>query len=128
MIGTIIYHILSNAQAVSDIAGNRIYPVVAAQDSTLPYVVYNQISRVPNANKERIRQVETYRIQIDMYAANYDQLSDLADAVVNTLSFYSGNVSDTEVDVILFEDENDGFEPDNEVFRKTHDYNIRIKP
>ncbi len=128
MIGPVIYSILSNAQAVATICSNRIYPRTAAQSAALPYVVYNQISRVPNANKDRSKQVETYRMQVDCYAATYDQATALADAVNDALSFYSGTVGTTKVDIIVFENENDVYDQETDVQRKSQDFMIRINP
>jgi len=127
MIGKVIYSILSNNTAVAAIASNRIFPVLAAADAALPYVVYNQISRLPNANKDRTKQVETYRVQLDAYAATFDQASELADKINLALSFYNGTVSGIKVDIIVFENENDNLDNETEIYKKSHDYMIRIK-
>lgn len=128
MIGPVIYSILSSAQAVAAICGNRIYPRTADQAAALPYVVYNQVSRVPNANKDRSRQVETYRVQVDCYAATYDQATALANATITALIYKTGTVGSTKVDIIIFENENDVYDQETDIYRKSQDFMIRIKP
>jgi hypothetical protein len=127
MIGKALYTILSTNNSVKTLVVDRIYPVVAAQDAALPYIVYNQISETPNANKERQKQIRTYRMQIDCYADTYDSATTLALAVQLALSFYTGTVGTTKIDIIVFENENDAYDTDTEIHRKSHDYQIRVK-
>jgi hypothetical protein len=125
--GKVIYKILSVDSAVAALVGTRIQPFGADQTIAKPYITYQQISKVHNKHKDRDLKVQTIRMQVDMFATTYDGVSALADAVCTALSYKSGTYESIVVDIIVFDDENDLFSDQPEVFRKQQDYFLRIK-
>ena len=121
-----IYIILSNADNITSIVDDRIYPLNVPDGIGMPYVTYQLISNQKLKNKDRETSWQEIRLQIDCYADHYDQVTNLADAVSDVLSYYSGNVDDVSIDVITFEDENDLSELNPETYRKEQDYKIII--
>lgn len=126
--GKAIYDILSTDSTVSGLVAARVFPFGAEQNQVKPYVVYSQISATPEKTKDRSHQIITGRYQVDIFGNTYDEASTIADAVNDALSFKSGTFGGVVVDVITFEDENDFFSDQSDVYRKEQDYLIRIRP
>lgn len=126
-IGNAIYSILYADSSVNSIVFDKIFPIDAPDLRAFPYVTYQVISTNPHNNKDRLPSITTLRLQIDCFAQTYQEAQTLADAVNNALSFYYGSVSEIDIDIIVFEDENDLHDPKSKIFRKEQDYMIRIK-
>lgn len=126
-VGAVIYNILSTDTSVAALVSTRITPFGAEQSTSKPYVTYQVISKTPNKHKDRTLDLIVYRIQVDCFAATYNDCTTLADAVCNALAYKTGTFASTNVDIIVFEDENDLFSDQPEVYRKEQDYFIRIK-
>ena len=91
MIETHIYSALSSSQAITDIAGTNIFPLVLPDSPTLPAITYQIISAMarPTFNTSGMTR---YRVQIDCWssqAQGYAAASALRDAVIATLNGYS---------------------------------------
>jgi len=126
-VGKVIYYLLSNNASIASTTSSNITPAVAAQETALPYITYQQVSRIPTRTKDRVNAIETYRIQIDIYAETLYAASTLAALVKGVLNFTTGTIQTVNVDSIVYEDENDFFEDAPEIFRIQQDYMIRIK-
>ena len=87
---TVEYAILTQLKAtpaVTLIAGDRIYPVVAKQtgDGAIqPYVVFSQSGRIEDLSWGATA-MTTKRFDVAAVAENYDTAHELADAIVATL-------------------------------------------
>lgn len=127
-IGKVIYYLLNNNATIASTTGSNIFPAVAAQDTALPYISYQQVSRTATKTKDRVDCMETYRIQIDIYGATLYATDALAVLVKSALNYQSGTIDSVKVDGISFEDENDFFDASPEIYRIQQDYMIRIKP
>lgn len=128
MIGQIIYGILSANTNLTNLVDKKIYAASAAEGKTLPYITYQQVSKTPNKTKDRVIDKQSARVQIDVFAKTYDEATNIADKVSDALSYYSGTVNTYNVEIIVFEDEND-LTPDMaaDIFRKEQDYIIKIQ-
>ena len=126
-IGNAIYSILNADTTIRGIVTDKIFPVDAPDQRAFPYITYQVISTTPHNNKDRAPSITTLRLQIDVFAQTYQGVQTLADAVNNALSFYYGTVSDINIDIIVFEDENDLHDPKSKIYRKEQDYMIRTK-
>ena len=58
IVGKAIYNILSNTTAITDIVGTKIYPEIAPQNETQPYIVYSIVSNNPVETKAEERERE----------------------------------------------------------------------
>lgn len=127
-IGPAIYSILTSDATIGGYVSTKVYPLAAPQNTAMPYITYQLVSDKPNKNKDRVTSIETLRVQIDVIAKTYENVGQIADAIVNALSFYSGTVAGITIDIITFEDENDLSDVEADVYRKEQDYFLRIKP
>lgn len=103
-------------QAGSTLAGNRIYPVIAPDKATCPYVVYQVIF----SNSENVLDGSTglinTRIQFDVYSKVYGEAKQLfaqLDSLMNLWSIKNVSLGSS-----------DGFESAVRLFRVSADYSI----
>jgi hypothetical protein len=127
--GKVIFGLLSATSDVTDIVGTspvKVFPIVAPQGIKPPYVTYFKVSSDPQNSKDG-QPVDHIRMQIDCYALTYPQLEDLHAAVDAALNLYSGTINGVLVDEIRFETENDTVEEEEDFYRLSADYLLRIK-
>ena len=144
--GAIIYPILSTYGALTDlVASTNFFALRAQQPTSVPYLVYREISTIPlntkgdsqdTSNDPRIRQrsiVDTSRVQISVFAQNYLDVENIAVKVREALDREWGTVNspyenDIYVDSIVFESSVDDYDDDaanSGVFIKHLDFIIR---
>ena len=127
-IGKAIYSILSNDATVSAMVSTRIFPIVAAQDTAFPFVVYTITNQEPSMTKDGVSPLDTISVQIDCYALEYDANVTLSNAVRSALDFYTGTVQSQAIQRIRFQGQNDGeYDEDLGVFWQSLDFDIRLK-
>ncbi len=115
-------------------AGSSVYVGTAPQGTRPPYVVMEIISRTEALTQDSGSAVDTYRVQIDVWAKNTSSESgfktchDIADAVrtaisrVTDVSTYGHDIDGVQ-EVNHFTD----FVPEIELYRVSNDYLIRVK-
>ena len=127
MIGDAIYSILYNDATVQSYVSNKIYPLIATQGTVEPFITYQIISIVSRKNKDRDVKLDIVRIQINVFSKDYEELNNITDAVRSALEYFSGTVEGEEIEIIIFEDQNDLFVENSEVYHIEQDYFLRIK-
>lgn len=82
-IDSIFYDRLKDAAGgLDDIVATRIYPARAPQNVTVPYVVWTVIDKIVDGRAMSVDSaIRRARIQIDGFAADYDQARSLEDAI-----------------------------------------------
>ena len=79
-VGAAIYSLLVNDSAVSAIVGTRIYPELAEEGASAPYVVYSVVSNTPSDTKEGTP-IDEAQLEIFSVGNTYAAANDLADKV-----------------------------------------------
>lgn len=127
--GVAIYGILSAASGVTTLVSTKIFPRLAPMETVAPYVVYSIVSVDPTDSKTRPSTLDRVRVQIDCYARTYASAEAVHSAVRSALDAYTigSTVAGVKLDGIKFETENDTFEEDVDIHRRSADYQIRIK-
>ncbi len=87
-VGTVLYGLLSNDPVVAALVATRIYPQVAREAATDPYIVYSTVSDVPENTFDGQDGLRHARVQIDCYSHQYDEAQVVADAVEGVLKEY----------------------------------------
>jgi hypothetical protein len=79
--GAALYHILSSDTWLSNVVGNRIFPLMAVNATTFPFIAYKRSDVSIGYTKDRIYQSD---VTIDMVCVSidYKQGVDIADRVV----------------------------------------------
>lgn len=79
-VGAAIYSLLVNDSAVSAIVGTRIYPELAEEGASAPYVVYSVVSNTPSDTKDGTP-IDEAQLEIFSVGNTYAAANDLADKV-----------------------------------------------
>ena len=79
-VGAAIYSLLVNDSAVSALVGTRIYPELAEEGASAPYVVYSVVSNTPSDTKDGTP-IDEAQLEIFSVGSTYAAANDLADKV-----------------------------------------------
>jgi hypothetical protein len=112
--------------AVAALVGDRITPMVLKQGTTLPAIVCQGISRVPDQpTLEGATARVPIRLQLSLWAATFDGARELAAAVEARLDGYSGQNGDgTGLRLVYLLNMVDDYEPDTKLYRVIADYRV----
>ena len=80
-IGKSIYNILSTTTNITDLVSTRIFPNVAPQTTTFPFIIYDVTGVSPNDTKDGASTLDTNDVMISCYSETYSQASDLAQKI-----------------------------------------------
>lgn len=125
--GKAIHELLTSDVDVSAIAGDRIFPQIAAQGASFPFVVYVLQDTSPSDTKSGVSTLDEVRYDIVVASETYAQASDLTNKIRAVLDRYSGTVSGVVIDSIQFIDLDADNDPDTETFLTSSEYIIRVK-
>ena len=128
-IGKSIYYILVNDSDVSALVGTRIFPNVAPQTTTFPFIIYDVTGVSPNDTKEGPSTLDTNDVMISCYSETYDEASDLAQKIRVAMDrINQGVYNDETIQSSQFQSYNDIFDDtsgDAGIYRKALDFEIR---
>lgn len=96
-IGKAVYQILSNDTKVKEMVGNNIYPLVANQGTTYPFIIYRRTGIEPVTSKDRFICSEVTSVDVIIASDRYDESIEVAELVKDALSGKNGIYSDIKV-------------------------------
>lgn len=102
-----LHSILSSAGGVTQLVGDRIYPVQIDQGKGYPAIAYQQISGPREHNVSGAIGWVQSRYQITCWGSIYDDALDLATAVRVAVDGFSGTAAGLVIDHIFVVDEGD---------------------
>lgn len=124
MIDEKIYSLLRDG-ATGAIVKSNIFPVIIPQNTPYPSVRYINTDTQPERHKNSpLALMDRANYQIDVFAEKFDDCAKIAAAVRKDLEGYRD--PDTNLE-ILFENIRDGYENENNIFRKILDFEIHTK-
>lgn len=126
IVGKAIYNILSNVTAVTDIVGTKIYPEIAPQNESQPYIVYSVVSNSPTDTKEENGNVDEATIEVYCFNTNYSTAIDLGVAVRAALERKNGTFGGVAIQSINYTNEQMDVNPERSIWVAIQDYTIRI--
>lgn len=128
-IGKSIYNILSTTTNISDLVGTRIFPNVAPQTTTFPFIIYDVTGVQPNDTKDGASTLDTNDVMISCYSETYSQASDLAQKIRIAMDrINEGTYGGEQIQSSQFQSYNDIFDDtsgDAGIYRKSLDFEIR---
>jgi len=86
-----LFSYLKSQSGLTNLVGNRIYPLVAPDDATLPYVVYQKISSVEGVSHSGNSHIAHSRFQFFCVASMYKEAKDIA--IQLKLIFHGSTIS-----------------------------------
>ncbi|MBU1567715.1 MAG: DUF3168 domain-containing protein [Proteobacteria bacterium] len=101
---------------LDSLVSNRCYPVVAPDNPTRPYIIYQVITNVPNVLLDGPGGLERRRMQIDIWAETYASQKSLEAQV------FSAMAAATFSNIPLMAQ--DSYEPETKLFRSIMEFSI----
>ena len=114
-----IYSTLSSDGSTSGLVSTRIYPVLAPQDVTAPYIVYQRVIGTSLNDLQGEMGMTEGRFQIDAYATTYASSKTLAGYIKAALKASSMKSR-------LLTDQDLGFDTDALLYRVSMDFQIWV--
>ena len=96
-IGRHIASALGKSSAVTDIVGNRIYPIIMPQGTAYPFVQFETSTASPDYTKDGVAG-DNHQIIVNCVAKTYWQSLELAEAVRSALELVTEEYDDYSVD------------------------------
>lgn len=96
-------------QAVSALVATRIYPVVAPANAALPYITWRRAAVQRSQSLGGPIGTPVVSLELELYAATYEGVRDLADKCRLCLDGYGGTLNNVEVSNTTLDNEYDGF-------------------
>lgn len=103
---------------LTDLVATRIHRLKAPHDESLPYLVLHKITTNTWPAMGADIDPASARIQVDVYDDDGAGCDAAALEVKNALTRWSGTAGGVTFQEVFFEDENDGYENDTNLFRK----------
>lgn len=105
----VVKHRIETSPALGRLLGFRVYPIVAPVSAALPFAVYQRAVIERNQTLSVPVGVPRVSVQVDTYAATYEQAREIADALRENLDGWAGSAYGVEVKHVALESERDGF-------------------
>lgn len=100
---------LVGSASVSAIVGSRIFPILAPQTASLPFIIWRRSGITREHTLAGPMGIPTVSVEMQLYSTTYEQARELADCVRLTLDGYGATVNNTEVKHVYLDQESDDF-------------------
>lgn len=129
-VGLAIHAITTGDSAVNSAVGGRIYPELAPEGASMPYLVYSVVSNSPSDAKDGTP-IDEAQIELFSVASTYSAANDLADKVRAAMDRKAITVSVSAGDIVVqscqYTNEVTEVSADRKTYVSIQDYTIRIK-
>jgi hypothetical protein len=115
---SIIFSALTNSPDVTALVQQKIFPVTAAQATAFPYITYEVVSETPDRCRTGIANT-AMRLQVNVFALSYKQLSAIYRAVRNVLDARLSDAINSE-----FLNQNDLYREEGDAYGKAIDFEL----
>lgn len=105
----VVKHRIEASPVTARLLGFRVYPIVAPVSAALPFAVYQRSVIERNQTLSVPVGVPRVSVQVDTYAATYEECREIADAMRQNLDGWTGSAYGVEVKHVALESERDGF-------------------
>ena len=102
--------------ALTKLIGARIFPIHIPQNSELPAIAYNMISKPRTYSQSGDSHLVKPRIQFSCFGHRYHDVRDVADQIVIALSGFKGNMDGATIQSAFIENEVDLYESDTKIY------------
>ena len=126
--GKVIYGILGATTAIQTLVSSRIYPHIAPQGVSMPFVTFATIQRRPTDTKNNVSKLDVYQVEINIFDPEYTACCTIADAIRTALDQKKDTtVNSVSVDSIWYDSGVELYDETANVFVIQETYNMRIK-
>ena len=97
-LGKVLYSHLASISELTDLVGNKIYPLVIANTKvTSPYITYAKDGMTLTESKDRLNRIQTDSFMFQISADKYDQGIAICKVLDRNLNHLHGKVGDIEI-------------------------------
>ena len=104
-----VKHRIETSPVLARLVGFRVFPIIAPVSAQLPFILYQRSTIERNQTLSVPAGVPRVSMQIDTYAATYEEAREIADALRANLDGWTGSAYGVEVKHIALDTERDGF-------------------
>lgn len=123
-----VHEILEDSVLVQAQIGSRYYPVIIPQGVEYPAIAYSIVSNNPSETKSGPSRVDQYRIEFNVYGYSYESVDDTCEALRDTIDFLGpAEWAGQYIEGVKYIAENDLYEQDLRLFRRSVEYYFRLK-
>lgn len=119
-IGKVVYNILSSDNNLKKIIGDKIYPLIADEGTTFPFVIYSRIGIDQQSSKDSTD--DEIRVLVQVATTNYQQSVEIAELIRSTLEHWTGTINNLYIEDIILEDASEDWLDDS--FIQNLNFNI----
>ena len=124
LIGEALFTRTTGYAGLTALIAARMYPVVAPQDATVPFVVYQEISNERISAMGVDTNIARPRFQFTSYGSDYEEARTVAKQVQLSLQRFSGVVATVTIDDIFIETDLDDYDPETRLFSVVQDFEV----
>lgn len=88
-VGKELRTLLSNSGEVTELVGSKVFPIVANEGTTFPFIVYRRTNYTPASNKDYTSEI--VGVEINILSQKYDEAVNIADVVATSLDHKETN-------------------------------------
>lgn len=99
-IGKAIYELLSGNTDIAAKISNKIFPLIATNNTSFPFIIYKRTNIIPAYTKDRFSANDTLMMDVVIASDKYNEAIELADLVRKTLEGKRGTFANIQVDDI----------------------------
>lgn len=125
-----LFHRVTNDATVSSLISTRLYPGLAPQGATYPYMTFQTVSGGDENCHDGALGIPEQRIQFDIVADTADETEQIKDALYDLLHGFVGTIgasNTTTIETSRFDNEVDMSEWEEDKNRKAVDFLIAFK-
>ena len=104
-----VKHRIESSPVLARLVGFRVFPIIAPVSAQLPFILYQRSTIERNQTLSVPVGVPRVAMQIDTYAATYEEAREIADAIRANLDGWTGSAYGVDVKHIALDTERDGF-------------------
>ena len=99
------YTFITSKTDITALVSDRIYPILAEQNITIPFVVYTRISTVRSYSHSGDSDIQSVRMQIDIIGNTLNQAQSIATLIINYCNSFNGLMGDKMIATITVDDQ-----------------------
>ena len=124
--GKVLYGILGTTAPVQALVGTKIYPLLAPQGISQPFIVFQTTQRTPSDTKKNVSRLDVYVLELSIVSNDYPNACAITAAVRTALDQYSGTVNAVKVDSIVYDSGTTFYDEQSYLFVINETYNMRV--
>lgn len=125
-IGKVIATYLTGNEELNAIINNKVFPIVADQGTTYPFVVYKRSSLQTASSKDRYNYSEVAYVEMVVASKSYRQSVEIATKIKKILDKKRGVLDDININEIRLDNAYEDYMSDTDVFVQYLTFRIEI--